>query len=102
MVSQLWKKILHEFPETDVTERQIYALWTKENEGAWKLDDDQVISAQKLIEKHAGKEVILVSTRNEPGMVALAFALKEPLEKWGEQTLEIAFDGTCESGGRVS
>lgn len=74
---------------------QVSNHWSKANEGVWKLDDDQVKSAKLLVERVAGKEVEIVALHTEPGMSAIAFALKEPLEEWGEETAEIAFDGTC-------
>lgn len=86
---------MKEFPDTEVTENQVYAMWLSENEQAWKLDADQVVSAQKLVEREAGKEVELIALREEPGTAAIAFALKEPMKEWAHETAEIAFDGTC-------
>ncbi|KAG9022921.1 hypothetical protein FS837_006091, partial [Tulasnella sp. UAMH 9824] len=92
--SKLWKEIRHRWPETEMTAMQVSNHWSKANEGVWKLDEDQVKSAQLLVEQAAGKEVEIVALHAEPGMLAIAFALKEPLEEWGEETAEIAFDGT--------
>ncbi|KAG8900052.1 hypothetical protein FRC00_000052 [Tulasnella sp. 408] len=92
--STLWKEIRHRWPETEMTAMQVRNHWSKANEGVWKLDEDQVKSAKLLIEQVAGKDVEIVALRAEPGMSAIAFSLKEPLEEWGEETAEIAFDGT--------
>ncbi|KIO19459.1 hypothetical protein M407DRAFT_39171, partial [Tulasnella calospora MUT 4182] len=46
------------------------------------------------VERAAGKEVEVIAIHAEPSMAAIGFALKEPLELWGEETAEIAFDGT--------
>jgi hypothetical protein len=88
--------VLECFPETEMTENQIYQMWLTENEAEWKLDKDQVVSAQKLLEKMSGKDVEVIVMCEEPGMSAITFALKEPVEVWGEKTLEITVDGTCE------
>lgn len=79
-----------------MTEKQVQNLWLKESESFWKLDQDQVVSAKKVLERAEGKEVEVVSALEEEGMVAIGFALKEPLAKWGKKTAEIALDGTCE------
>lgn len=92
---QIWKKIKKEFPETEITEPQVYQLWLSANEAEWKLDPDQVRSARKVLEKAAGNDVEIVATIEEDGIAAIGFALKEPLEQWGKDTAEIAFDGTC-------
>ncbi|KAG9044495.1 hypothetical protein FS837_008065 [Tulasnella sp. UAMH 9824] len=92
--TQLWKEIQILWPETEMTESQVYNNWIKASESVWKLREDQVESARLLVEQAAGKEVELVALHSEPGMSALAFALKDPLERWGDETAEIAFDGT--------
>lgn len=78
-----------------MTENQVYQHWCSENESTWKRDPDQVASARKIIEEAAGKEVEMISLREEEGMSAIAFALKDPVELYGAQTAELAFDGTC-------
>lgn len=78
-----------------MTEAQVYNHWSKASEAIWRLDPDQVESAKKLVAEAAGKEVEIIAMHAEPGMTAIGFALKEPLELWGEETAEIAFDGTC-------
>ncbi|KAJ7676538.1 hypothetical protein DFH06DRAFT_976739 [Mycena polygramma] len=44
--TNIWTRVLRENPDTEVTQKQIYALWRDLNQGAWHLDDDQVKSAQ--------------------------------------------------------
>ncbi|KAG8938810.1 hypothetical protein FRC04_007517 [Tulasnella sp. 424] len=92
--SRLWKEIRLRWPETEMTAKQVGNHWSKANEGVWKLDEDQVKSAKLLVEQVAGKDLEIVALHAEPGMSAIAFSLKEPLEEWGEETAEIAFDGT--------
>lgn len=86
---------MKEFPDTDVTEAQVYMLWLRVNETEWKLDPDQAKSARMILEREAGKAVDIIETHDEDGFAALGFALKEPLKLWGEATAEIAIDGTC-------
>lgn len=78
-----------------MVEAQVYNHWSKASEAIWKLDQDQVESAKKLVARAAGKEVEVIAMHAEPGMAAIGFALKEPLEFWGEEMAEIVFDGTC-------
>ncbi|KAG8915415.1 hypothetical protein FRC00_004714 [Tulasnella sp. 408] len=92
--ARLWKEIQRKWPETEIEEAQVYNHWGKASEADWKLDPDQVKSAKMLVERAAGKEVEVIAMHAEPGMASIGFALKEPLELWGEETAEIAFDGT--------
>ncbi|KAJ7852598.1 hypothetical protein B0H13DRAFT_2359391 [Mycena leptocephala] len=90
----IWTRVLAENPGTEVTQKQIYALWSELNEGAWRLDDDQVKSAQMILEKLEGTDVEIIPIRAEPGIHAIAFALKEVVDGWAEEREELAMDST--------
>ncbi|KAJ7712996.1 hypothetical protein B0H16DRAFT_1341846 [Mycena metata] len=92
---QIWTRVLQDYPGTEVTQKQIYALWSRMNEEAWRLDDDQVKSAQKLLEKMHGKEIEIIPIRQEEGLHCIAFGFKEVLDGWAEQNEELAMDSTC-------
>ncbi|KAJ7840580.1 hypothetical protein B0H13DRAFT_1649644 [Mycena leptocephala] len=93
-ILKIWTRVLAENPGTEVTQKQIYALWSELNEGAWRLDDDQVKSAQMILEKLEGTDVEIIPIRAEPGIHAIAFALKEVVDGWAEETEELAMDST--------
>lgn len=86
---------MRENPGTENTQKQIYALWNELNEGAWRLDDDQVKSAQKILEKLDGADVEIIPIRTEAGIHSIAFGLKEVLDGWADLTEELAMDSTC-------
>jgi hypothetical protein len=65
------------------------------NEGAWRLDDDQVKSAQMLLDKMHGKETDLIPIRQEEGIHCIAFGFKEILDGWADKNEELAMDSTC-------
>lgn len=94
---QIWARVLQDHPGTEVTQKQIYALWSALNEEAWRLDDDQVKSAQKLLEKMHGKEIEIIPIRQEDGLHCIAFGFKEVLDGWAEHNEELAMDSTCKN-----
>ncbi|KAJ7853715.1 hypothetical protein B0H14DRAFT_3450135 [Mycena olivaceomarginata] len=81
-------------PTTEVTQKQIYALWSELNEGERRLDDGQVKSAQMILEKLEGIEVEIIPIRSETGFHSIAFAFEEILDEWAEMTEELAMDST--------
>ena len=80
-----------------MTEKQVYARWAQLNETKWRLDDDQVLSAIKLLDSKQGREVDIIPTVREDGIDAIAFAFKGVLEEIGEEIVEVAMDSTCKS-----
>ena len=80
-----------------MTQKQIYALWSELNEGKWRLDDNQVKSAQMILEKMEGTEIEMIPISPQPGIHAIAFGLKEVLDGWARETEELAMDSTCTS-----
>lgn len=73
----------------------MYARWAELNEEQWRLDDDQVKSAARLLAKMDGKEVEIIPVTQEDGIHAIAFTFKDVLEKIGKEVIEIAMDSTC-------
>jgi hypothetical protein len=78
----------------------------KADQAKWKLKNDEVASAQKIIE-NASKEQI-GTHQTEPfyqakaiplpdieGFTAIAFALPEPLRKFGGRIRELVADSAC-------
>ncbi|KAJ7466399.1 hypothetical protein FB451DRAFT_1561138 [Mycena latifolia] len=92
--SKIWTQVLQDYPATKMTQKQIYRLWSELNESAWRLDDDQVKSAQKLLEKMHGKEIELIPITQEDGIHCIAFGFKEILDAWAEKNEELAMDST--------
>ncbi|KAF7344983.1 SWIM-type domain-containing protein [Mycena venus] len=92
--TNIWTRVLAQNPGTEVTQKQIYALWSELNEGEWRLDDDQVKSAQMILQKMEGTEVEFIPIRSEPGIHSIAFAFKEVLDGWAKENEELAMDLT--------
>ncbi len=67
------------------------------NEKDWKLDNDQVKSAEMLLKSVEDMETIIIPITSRPGIHAIAFAFKEPLEAIGQEVVEVAMDSTCMS-----
>jgi hypothetical protein len=80
-----------------LTEKQVYACWAHLNEEKWRLDDDQVTSAIKLLELKNGHEVEVIPTDPEDGISSVSFTFKGVLEEVGEDIIEVAMDSTCTS-----
>jgi hypothetical protein len=73
----------------------------------WKLDDDELLSAIKIIERastedigtHEGHPTFRAESVELPqieGFRAVAFALPGILQKWAGQIREVALDSACE------
>ncbi|KAF9508382.1 hypothetical protein BS47DRAFT_1302935, partial [Hydnum rufescens UP504] len=93
----IWKEITQLEHNAEFTQAQVYAEWVRINESMWRRDKDQVKSARILLWEANGVEVEEINIRDEPGVSVLAFALKFAIDNWGEQTVKLAIDGTCEN-----
>lgn len=82
-------------PNTELTEKQIYAHWAHLNEDCWRLDKNQVKSAVKVLEAFDGMVVDIIPILEEAGISTVAFAFREILSDYGNEVLEIAMDSTC-------
>ena len=67
-----------------------------ENQSVWKLDDDAVVSAWKVLERYEGMKTEVIPLPDEAGMSSIAFALKDCMDAWAQNTEELAIDSTCE------
>lgn len=59
------------------------------------MDDDQVKSAIKVLERVDGVDVEIIPIRAEDGISTIAFGFKDILDDYGENITEIAMDSTC-------
>ncbi|KAF9023081.1 hypothetical protein BDZ89DRAFT_1193313, partial [Hymenopellis radicata] len=92
--SKIWDKILADNPDNEYTEKQVYSEWMHQSEKEWRLDNDQVKSAEKLIRSVEDYTTQVIPITPRPGIHAIAFALKEPLDAIGAETTEVAMDST--------
>ncbi|KIJ33967.1 hypothetical protein M422DRAFT_182641 [Sphaerobolus stellatus SS14] len=92
--SVIWQRILKDEPKTNLTEEQIYIRWSRMNTDRWRLADDQVQSAIKLLETVEGVSVEIIPIKKEDGIHAIGFTLKDALEDWGQEVCELAMDST--------
>ncbi|KAF9516176.1 hypothetical protein BS47DRAFT_1292824 [Hydnum rufescens UP504] len=90
----IWKEITQLEHEAEFMQAQVYAEWVQINESVWQCDKDQVKSARILLQEANGVEVEEINIHDEPGVSMLAFVLKFTVDNWGEQTVELAIDGT--------
>jgi hypothetical protein len=95
IMTQIWERILRDNPQTELTEKQIYASWAHLNEDTWRLNNEQVKSAQKILENLEGDRIEIIPVRAEDGISAIAFGFKEIVSDYGKEITEIAMDSTC-------
>ena len=94
-IIQIWEQILCKNPQTELTEKQIYTSWAHINENTWRLNDEQVKSAQKILENHEGNKIEIVPIHAEDGISVIAFGFKEIVDDYGKEITKIAMDSTC-------
>ncbi|KAJ7440654.1 hypothetical protein B0H11DRAFT_1750566 [Mycena galericulata] len=92
--SAVWDRILRENPDTELTQKQVYAHWARLNESVWKLDPDQVKSATMLLERLDGEKIEIIPVQKEPGIEAISFSFINILRDFGDQIEEVAMDST--------
>ncbi|KAJ6506451.1 hypothetical protein DFH09DRAFT_1200157 [Mycena vulgaris] len=92
--AKIWETVLKNDPVTELNEKQIYRYWAEVNSGEWRLDDDQVKSALKVLEKYEDLSVEIIPITAEDGISALAFSFREILDEFGVDIEEIAMDST--------
>ncbi|KAJ7272749.1 hypothetical protein B0H12DRAFT_1007797, partial [Mycena haematopus] len=111
--SQIWNHILtlpqyQDRTKIPFTRRSIYTLWARTDREKWKLDDDELESAIKIIERasaewtgtYEGHPIFRAEPIALPaveGFSAVAFALPSVLQKWGGQIREVAMDSAWET-----
>jgi hypothetical protein len=72
---------------------QVRHVWKQLCQDRWRLCDDQVESAKRLVEKHAEK-VELFEMEAIPGVTALAFGVVDVAARLRD-VVEVAMDATC-------
>jgi len=95
--TQIWAEILNKWGTRDYNQDQVYAYWSHINEAIWRLADDQVESARLVLQAVDGRAIEMLPITPEAGISTIAFALKEPLDGYGNMTAELAMDSTCGS-----
>ncbi|KAG6907426.1 hypothetical protein DXG01_008891 [Tephrocybe rancida] len=92
--TKIWDIILEKKLEGQLTQKQVYAHWAQHNESRWRLDNDQVLSARKVLEACEGIKVNVIDVPQERGISSLAFAFQEVLSAYGAQITEITMEST--------
>lgn len=100
---QLWKEILKQYPNPAFSRKAVHHLWEERDSKKWKRSNDEVHSAQNLLEELASGaikgspcSVDPIYLEQEAGHIALAFALPEHLDRWAGRIRELSIDSTCE------
>ncbi|KAF5330152.1 hypothetical protein D9611_010589 [Ephemerocybe angulata] len=98
----LWSKIRERYPVPQFSRKDIRQLWRAEASTDWKRDEDELKSAQILLEEFSERTesdknrglytVEPVKVHEEEGYSALAFTLPDLLRKWGGKIKEIQID----------
>ncbi|KDR66650.1 hypothetical protein GALMADRAFT_1359427 [Galerina marginata CBS 339.88] len=94
ITEMIWERILEQKAQGELTEKQVYARWAAQNEERWRMDDDQVQSAIKLLKAKEGHEVEIIPVDLEDGIDAVAFTFKGILDDVGKDIIEVAMDST--------
>jgi hypothetical protein len=80
----------------ELTEKQMYAHWACINEAVWCINNNQVISALKVLKWGiADMKINVIPFQKEDGISMIAFAFREVLDEYGDKIEEIAIDLTC-------
>ncbi|KDQ14257.1 hypothetical protein BOTBODRAFT_110345 [Botryobasidium botryosum FD-172 SS1] len=109
-VTQIWNDVLTLYPSPNFTRKSVYRLWYSLVRGRWSLDSDQVLSAEKLLER--GEEAgglgaysfKRISLDIPDGYSAISFSIPEMIERWGGRLREVAIDsawGTNKGGYEI-
>jgi hypothetical protein len=96
-VHQIWAEILCRWGTQDYNQDQVYNYWSHINENVWRLAHDQIESTYLGLRAADPESIKILPITIEDGISTLAFAFKEPLDKYGGEVLEVAMDSTCES-----
>ena len=79
----------------ELTEQQIYTRWSELNAKVWRLHDDEVKSAQEVLKQADGTDIEMIPITSEEGRSSFAYALKDVLAAWADNTVELCVDSTC-------
>jgi hypothetical protein len=92
---QLWEDLGARAEETgNLTQKQVHHWWREYSKNAWKRDNDQVQSAMMLINEY-NNNVTEMFYVTENGITAIAFGVKDFIDKVGRKAVEVGIDATC-------
>ena len=99
---QMWVKILVNHHPIQFTKKSAFAIWKIADQHKWHLDDNPVMSAQKVIQ-HAMEEkvasglpqVSIIPIRGQDNYEALAFSVPHILQKWHSCIRKVLTDSSC-------
>uniref|UniRef100_A0A0W0F7W1 Uncharacterized protein n=1 Tax=Moniliophthora roreri TaxID=221103 RepID=A0A0W0F7W1_MONRR len=93
---KIWDAVWEANPKTNLTQVQIYYWGLKLNQNIWKLKDNQLESAIKILKKACedGVKVKIIDTPVKDRISSLAFMFTGILDEYGECVCELAMDLT--------
>jgi hypothetical protein len=86
-------KVQAAFPS--VTAAQIHRAWTEMSEPFWRFDDDQLLSAKKLLEEQTNNVHIFEPQDVPEGVEMICWGMKKIAEPLKGKVAEIGVDATC-------
>ncbi|KAJ3718819.1 hypothetical protein C8R42DRAFT_643879 [Lentinula raphanica] len=92
--TMIWDYILKQDPETELTEKQVQTEWMRINKDHWRLDQDQVTLASKLLESFDQEKVEIIPITQRKGSSSIAFAFTKILDGIGSDIEEVLMDST--------
>ncbi|KAJ7321023.1 hypothetical protein DFH08DRAFT_970322 [Mycena albidolilacea] len=106
----LWDEVLKTYPRLSFTRRAIFSMWPENSAKEWKLDADELVSANILLNKFrslnplTGENEGLYSVEPIPlapehGFTAIAFALPRLLREVGGRIRELSLDSAWNTNG---
>ncbi|KAI0291349.1 hypothetical protein B0F90DRAFT_1649641 [Multifurca ochricompacta] len=105
---QLWTEILKKHPKLSFTGKSIYHLWSQLSSCTWKRDEDEVQSAQLLLEEFQMSSpdrlytVEPIPIEEGEGITVIVFVLPEILHQWGGCLHELQLDSAWNTNGAQS
>lgn len=79
-----------------VTTKQIHAAWREVSQTFWQRDDEQLLSAKKLLAEYGDNVDIFELVGLPEGVEMLAWGMKRIAEPLRGKIAEIGMDATCE------
>ncbi|KAF8221447.1 hypothetical protein L208DRAFT_1414990, partial [Tricholoma matsutake] len=89
-----WQAILKKHPGTKLMQKQVYTYWAHIYKATLRLDNDQVKSMIKLLERINDINIEIIPVPTEAGISSLAFGFKNILVDYSKELHEIAMDST--------
>ena len=79
-----------------VTTKQIHMAWRELSQTYWRRDDDQLLSAKKLLAEYSDDVDVFELVGLPEGVEMLAWGMKRIAEPLRGKVAEIGIDATCE------